>query len=106
MEGEGQPGQANGSRDPCAVEPLSPFLRLNFATVWVRDQERSRLFFVGQLGFQTIVDVEVAGEGRWIVVAPCLPHWIPGTAGGGLGGIAIVAPPEGSTESLRIGQNT
>jgi serine phosphatase RsbU (regulator of sigma subunit)/catechol 2,3-dioxygenase-like lactoylglutathione lyase family enzyme len=106
MEGEGQPDQANGSRDPCAAEPSSPFLRLNFATVWVRDQERSRRFFVGQLGFQTIVDVEIAGEGRWIVVAPCPAHWLAGTAGGGLGGIAIVAPPEGSTESLRIGQNT
>jgi serine phosphatase RsbU (regulator of sigma subunit) len=106
MEGEGQPDQPNGARNPCAVELLSPFLRLNFATLWVRDQERSRRFFVGQLGFQAIVDVEVPGESRWIVVAPCPPQGLPGAAGGGLGGIAIVVPPEGSAEWLRIGQNT
>ncbi len=30
-----------------------PFLRLNFATLWVRDQERSRRFFVEKLNFET-----------------------------------------------------
>jgi hypothetical protein len=34
---------------------------LNFATVWVRDQARSRRFFVEQLGFQVVVDAEVPG---------------------------------------------
>ena len=72
-----------------------PFLRMNFATLWVRDQERSRRFFVDQLGFHTFVDVPVGG-GRWIVVAP--PAGIPG--------LALVVPPQGSAESKRIGQNT
>jgi len=83
-------------RDRHAVELLQPFLRLNFATVWVRDQERSRRFFVGQLGFQTLVDAEIPGVGRWIVVTPP----------GGLPGVALVVPPEGAAESQRIGQNT
>lgn len=104
MEGPAQPEQGNGSLDGCAAEPL--FLRLNFATVWVRDLERSRQFFVDQLGFQAIVDVEVTSTGRWIVVAPIPPHWLPGTAGGGLAGMALVVPSEGSVESQRIGQNT
>jgi catechol 2,3-dioxygenase-like lactoylglutathione lyase family enzyme len=106
MEGPAQPDQGNGSPDGCTAEPLNPFLRLNFATVWVRDQERSRQFFVDQLGFQAMVDIEVPGTGRWIVVAPLPPHWLPGTAGGGLAGMALVVPSEGSAESQRIAQNT
>jgi len=87
-------------------ETLRPFLRLNFATLWVRDQERSRRFFVNQLGFQAIVDVDIPEQGRWIVVSPCPPPGLPGAAGGGLPGMAIVVPQEGSAESRRIGQNT
>jgi serine phosphatase RsbU (regulator of sigma subunit)/catechol 2,3-dioxygenase-like lactoylglutathione lyase family enzyme len=75
---------------------LQPFLRLNFVTVWVRDQERSRRFFVDQLGFQVAVDAEVPGVGRWIIAAPPT----------GLPGIALVVPLEGSAEVSRIGQNT
>src|SRR5215471_8686430 len=97
------------SVDDCnQTETLKPFLRLTFATLWVRDQDRSRRFFVDQLGFQPIVDVEIPEQGgRWIVVSPCPPHWLPGTAGSsGLAGIAIVVPTEGSAEWQRIGQNT
>ena len=79
-----------------AAEFLQPFLRLHLATLWVRDQERSRRFFVDQLGFKVLVDVEAPGGGRWIVVTPPV----------GLPGIALVVPPEGSEESQRIGQNT
>jgi serine phosphatase RsbU (regulator of sigma subunit) len=79
-----------------AAELMRPFLRLNFATLWVRDQERSRRFFVDQLGFQVAVDAESPGRVRWIVVTPPT----------GLPGIALVVPPEGSRESQRIGQHT
>ncbi len=82
--------------DGHVTELLQPFLRLNFATVFVRYQERSRRFFVEKLGFQVIVDVEAPDLGRWIVVAP--PSGLPG--------LALVVPPEGSIESQRIGQNT
>jgi len=84
---------------------LQPFLRLNFVTLWVRDQERSRRFFVEELNFETIVDVQTP-EGRWIVVAPPAAGWLPGTVGAGLSGIALVVPPEGSAERQRIGQDT
>lgn len=83
-----------------------PFLRLNFVTLWVRDQERTRQFFVENLSFETIVDVPTPEGSRWIVVAPTAPGWLVGTTGAGLPGIALVVPPEGSPERERIGQNT
>src|SRR5215831_2548379 len=85
---------------------LQPFLRLNFVTLWVRNQERSRQFFLEKLYFETIVDVPTPEGGRWIVVAPTALGWLPGTTGTGLPGIALVVPPEGSTAHQRIGQNT
>ena len=85
---------------------LQPFLRLNFVTLWVRDQERSRQFFVEKLCFEAIVDVEAPEGRRWIVVAPTAAGWLSGTAAAGLPGIALVVPPEGSAECQRIGQNT
>ena len=96
MEKSAQPDRGDILRDRHAAELLQPFLRLNFATLWVRDQERSRRFFVDQLGFQVAVDAEVPGVGRWIIVTPPT----------GLPGIALVVPPEESVESHRIGQNT
>ena len=65
---------------------LQPFLRLNFVTLWVRDQERSRRFFVEKLAFEAIVDVPTPEGGRWIVVAPPAVGWLSGTAGAGLPG--------------------
>src|SRR5215469_15714160 len=85
---------------------MQPFLRLNFVTLWVRDQERSRRFFVEKLVFEAIVDVQTPEGGRWIIVAPTAAGWLPGTAGAGLPGIALVVPPEGSAEHQRIGKNT
>src|SRR5215472_5295292 len=96
MENSARPDRGDIVRDPNAPELLQPFLRLNFVTVWVRDQERSRRFFVDQLGFQVAVDAEVPGSGRWIIATPPT----------GLPGIALVAPLDGSAEVSRIGQNT
>src|SRR6516225_1081910 len=96
MEKSAQPDRGDILRDRHAAELLQPFLRLNFATLWVRDQERSRRFFVDQLGFQVAVDAEVPGVGRWIIATP--PSGLPG--------IALVVPLEGSVEVRRIGQNT
>jgi serine phosphatase RsbU (regulator of sigma subunit)/catechol 2,3-dioxygenase-like lactoylglutathione lyase family enzyme len=91
-----QPDRGDHARDCRAAEFLQPFLRLNFATVWVRDQERSRRFFVDQLGFEVAIDAEVPSVGRWVIVTPPT----------GLPGIALVVPLEGSVETNRIGQNT
>ncbi len=85
---------------------LQPFLRLNFVTLWVLDQERSRRFFVERLVFEVIVDVQTPEDGRWIVVAPPAAGWLAGAAGAALPGIALVVPAEGSPEHQRIGQNT
>lgn len=84
---------------------LQPFLRLNFVTLWVRDQERSRQFFVEKLCFETIVDAQIE-VGRWVIVAPPAAGWLSGTSSAGLPGIALVVPAEGSAEQQRIGQNT
>lgn len=96
MENSAQPDQGDIARNRDAAEFLQPFLRLNFVTVWVRDQEQSRRFFVDQLGFQVAVDAEGPGGGRWIIATPPT----------GLPGIALVVPLEGSVEVNRIGQNT
>src|SRR5215470_9676019 len=85
---------------------MQPFLRLNFVTLWVRDQERSRQFFVEKLYFETIVDVHTPEGERWIVVAPPVAGWLPGTTGAGSSAMALVVPREGSAEHQRIGQNT
>jgi serine phosphatase RsbU (regulator of sigma subunit)/catechol 2,3-dioxygenase-like lactoylglutathione lyase family enzyme len=91
-----EPDRGDVAGERHTTEFLQHFLRLNFATVWVRDQERSRRFFVDQLGFHVAVDAEVPGVGRWIIATPPT----------GLPGIALVVPAEGSVEVRRIGQNT
>src|SRR5215472_2975893 len=85
---------------------LQPFLRLEFVTLWVRDQERSRRFFVEKLAFEAIVDAPAPDGSRWILVAPPAAGWLPETAGGGFPGIALCVPPERSAEQQRIGQPT
>src|SRR6516165_4499151 len=107
MEHSAHPGGVLG-RHAAALRAalLQPFLRLNFVTLWVRDQERSRRFFMETLDFETIVDMQTPEGGRWIVVAPPAAGWLTGTTGAGLTGMALVVPPEGSAEHQRIGQNT
>src|SRR5215831_10000070 len=107
MEDTANPGGILGPHAAALRAALSqPFLRLNFVTLWVRDQEKSRRFFVENLCFETIVDVPTPEGGRWVVVAPTAAGWLPGTTGAGSTGIALVVPPEGSAERQRIGQNT
>src|SRR5580700_1882397 len=85
---------------------LQPFLRLEFVTLWVRDQERSRRFFVEKLAFEVAVDAPTPEGGHWIIVAPPAAGWLPGTAGAGFSGIALCVPPERPAEQQRIGQAT
>ena len=107
MEDSAHPEEVLGPYAAALRAALSqPFLRLNFVTLWVRDQERSRRFFVETLYFETIVDVATPEGGRWIVVAPPAAGWLPGTAGAGLPGIALCVAEEGSAENQRVGQNT
>jgi serine phosphatase RsbU (regulator of sigma subunit)/predicted enzyme related to lactoylglutathione lyase len=46
------------------------FLRMNFVCIYVSDQERSKKFFVEQLGFRLMIDVTFPSGYRWIEVAP------------------------------------
>src|SRR5437899_6409472 len=107
MEHSANPGGVLG-RHAAALRAalLQPFLRLNFVTLWVRDQERSRQFFVEKLNFETIVNVQTPEGGQWIVVAPPAACWLPGTAGAGLPGIAPVVLPGRSAGHQRNRQNT
>src|SRR4029077_18908743 len=82
---------------------LQPFLRLNFVTLWVRDQERSLRFFVEKLSFEAMVDLPTPEGGRWIIVAPPPAVWLPGTEGAGFTGIALCVPPAGSADRQRVG---
>jgi serine phosphatase RsbU (regulator of sigma subunit)/uncharacterized glyoxalase superfamily protein PhnB len=76
---------------PLAPAHTSPYIRLQFVNVYVRDQERSLRFFVDRLGFTLLLDVRFASGNRWIQVAP--PH---GTAS-----LALILPrPELGEESL------
>src|SRR5215475_2537307 len=107
MEGAAHPGGILGPHAAAFRAALSqPFLRLNFVTLWVTDQERSRRFFVEKLFFEVIVNEPTPEGGRWIIVAPTAAGWLSGSAGPGFPGIALSVPLEGSAEHRRIGQNT
>src|SRR3984893_17884435 len=71
------------------------YLRLQFVSVFVRDQERSMRFFVEQLGFQLLLDVRFVSGNRWIEVAP--PD---GTAS-----LALFLPAQGSDEERLVGRS-
>lgn len=71
------------------------YLRLQYVSVFVRDQERSIRFFVEQLGFRLLLDVRFASGNRWIEVAP--PD---GTAS-----LALVLPSHESDEERLVGHS-
>jgi catechol 2,3-dioxygenase-like lactoylglutathione lyase family enzyme len=43
---------------------------LNTVSLYVRDQERAKQFYVDTLGFDLTTDADMGGMGRWIEVAP------------------------------------
>src|SRR5437660_12814207 len=96
MEHSANPGGVLG-RHAAALRAalLQPFLRLNFVTLWVRDQERSRRFFVERLVFEVIVDVQTPEDGRWIVVAAPAAGWLAGAAGAACPGSPSLFRPKG-----------
>lgn len=76
--------------------PAEAFLRLNFVSVYVADQERSKAFFVEQLGFELLLDTHFPSGYRWIEVAP--PD---GTAR-----LALVRPAPGFCPAARPGASS
>jgi serine phosphatase RsbU (regulator of sigma subunit)/predicted enzyme related to lactoylglutathione lyase len=77
-----------------SLDHQSPYLRIFFSTIFVRDQERSLRFYQDQLGFNLVADSRFEGGGRWIGVAP--PD--------GSAILALVTPAPGSQEYDLIGK--
>ena len=71
------------------------FLRLQFVSVYVRDQERSLAFFRDKLGFSVILDVLFASGNRYVQVSP--PH--------GTSSLALVLPRPGTEEEELVGRS-
>src|SRR6516162_7321714 len=65
-----------GHQPPAQPRPIIGLMvkqydpRFQFATVMVRDQDRSLRFYVDQLGFRLVADEQVPSGGRWTVVEP------------------------------------
>ena len=76
------------------LDRRDPYLLLQQVTLFVRDQERSRRFFVDSLGFSVALDYHSPEFGRWVMVGP--PD---GTAR-----IALVVPKADSEEHALIGK--
>jgi len=96
MEDSGQLDRVDAAENGSADGAWRAPLHLHCATVWVRDLQRSRRFFVEKLGFQVAADLDSFAGLRRIIVTP--PSGQPG--------IALVAPPEASPEFQRIGHDT
>ena len=82
----------------CSFHPdrQDPYLRLGGITVYVRDADRSRRFYLDQLGFRLASDVPLQSAVRSLAVTP--PD---GTAV-----VLLVAPMPGSDEYKLIGRST
>src|SRR5262245_43068465 len=57
-------------RSSLRLDRQDPYLRIFFATVFVRDYDRSLQFYIEQLGFSLVADARIEGAGRWVAVAP------------------------------------
>jgi len=53
--------------------PTAPYLRVHCVTVFVRDQDRSRDFYLNTLGFSLVVDT-LHEQFRWLAVAARWSH--------------------------------
>ncbi len=68
---DGRTGEAaSPTRISATSENAVRYTSLQFVNVYVRDQERSKRFFVEQLGFSLAQDVRFASGNRWIQVTP------------------------------------
>ncbi len=78
------------------LENVHPFLGIHAINVFVRSQDESVRFYVGQLGFDLIFDARLQSGERWVAVAP--PD--------GSAVLALVTPRAGSDEAALIGRST
>jgi serine phosphatase RsbU (regulator of sigma subunit)/predicted enzyme related to lactoylglutathione lyase len=82
------------NRSALRLDRQSPYLRIFFSTVFVRDHDRSLQFYIDQLGFSLVADARFEGGGRWVAVGP--PD--------GSAVLAVVVPDPGSEEYELIGR--
>jgi phosphoserine phosphatase RsbU/P len=78
------------------LDRSDPYLRLQSATIFVRDLDRSLDFYLNRLGFQLAFDGRAQSVGSWVVVAP--PD--------GLANLVLVAPSPGTEQYKLIGRST
>jgi serine phosphatase RsbU (regulator of sigma subunit)/uncharacterized glyoxalase superfamily protein PhnB len=92
-----QQPSVSGTRDPSGLrlEEKGQFLRLQFVSVYVRDQDRSLEFFRDKLGFNVVLDVLFASGNRYIQVTP--PD--------GSSSLALVLPRPGSSDEELVGKS-
>ena len=72
------------------------YLRLQQVTIYVRNQDRSRQFYVEQLGFTVVYETQIESGERWVAVAP--PD--------GAAILALVTPKPDSAEYELIGRTS
>jgi serine phosphatase RsbU (regulator of sigma subunit)/uncharacterized glyoxalase superfamily protein PhnB len=78
------------------LEREDAFLRLNFVSIYVSDQERSKSFFLAKLGFKLMIDVRFPSGYRWIEVSP--PD--------GSARLALIVPEPGFMETALPGSSS
>ncbi len=83
-------------RPDCPECPERPHLRVFKSTVYVSDIDRSLDFYVNQLGFSVLADVNATYDGRWVAIAPPDGQAI----------LALVAPKPGTDKHRFIGRDT
>lgn len=79
-----------------ALDRPQAHLRIHAINVFVRDQDRSRSFYLDQLGFNLVGDVQFASGERWVAVAPPDGNTL----------LSLIAPKAGSKEEEYIGRST
>jgi serine phosphatase RsbU (regulator of sigma subunit) len=81
---------------PLPAEKSNPYLSVHAVSIFVRDQEQSRIFYVEQLGFDIAFDAHLQSGDRWLAVSP--PD--------GSAVLALVTPKPNSREVNMIGRDT
>jgi serine phosphatase RsbU (regulator of sigma subunit)/catechol 2,3-dioxygenase-like lactoylglutathione lyase family enzyme len=78
------------------LEQQGSYVGIHAVNIYVNDQEKSRQFYVDQLGFDVAFDARLQSGDRWLAVAP--PD--------GSAVLSLVAPPPSSREHQLIGRAT
>jgi serine phosphatase RsbU (regulator of sigma subunit)/predicted enzyme related to lactoylglutathione lyase len=103
MPNPGRSQEEEGPSIRSVIDPASsrgcqecPYLRIFKANVFVRDQDRSLEFYVGQLGFSLVADAALDLYERWVAVAPPDGSTV----------LALLAPKPGTENYRLIGRAT